>query len=240
MAKPRRIRDPIHDLIEFSTDELDQLAWAILNCPEFQRLRRIKQLGFSELVFPGATHSRLAHSVGVFHTARQLSRLISDRLDDFNPDRATVAQAAALVHDLGHGPFSHSFEGALKKLDVKKRHEEWTVEIITGDTKVAETLRTFSAGFDSEVAKLLASETPVDIYSSIVSSQFDADRLDYVRRDRLMFLVCSICISRYTSTRRLVPRKRCWALSWLGLASLLKATMLERLAWRLGTLLFGF
>jgi uncharacterized protein len=186
MAKPRRIRDPIHDLIEFSTDELDQLAWAILNCPEFQRLRRIKQLGFSELVFPGATHSRLAHSVGVFHTARQLSRLISDRLDDFNPDRATVAQAAALVHDLGHGPFSHSFEGALKKLDVKKRHEEWTVEIITGDTKVAETLRTFSAGFDSEVAKLLASETPVDIYSSIVSSQFDADRLDYVRRDRLM------------------------------------------------------
>jgi HD superfamily phosphohydrolase len=186
MAKPRRIRDPIHDLIEFSTDDLDQLAWSLLNSPEFQRLRRIKQLGFSELVFPGATHSRLAHSVGVFHTARNLSRLICDRLDKFDPDRAIVAQAAALVHDLGHGPFSHSFEGALKKLGIRKRHEEWTVEMITGDTKVATILKDFSSGFGDEVAKILASETPVDIYSSIVSSQFDADRLDYVRRDRLM------------------------------------------------------
>jgi HD superfamily phosphohydrolase len=163
MAKPRRIRDPIHDLIEFSKDDLDQLAWAALNSPEFQRLRRIKQLGFSELVFPGATHSRLAHSIGVFHTARQLSRLISSRLGkDFDPDRSTIAQAAALVHDLGHGPFSHSFEDALKKLGIKKRHEEWTVEIITGDTHVSDILSKFSNGFHprmrvEEVLRLLGS-----------------------------------------------------------------------------------
>jgi uncharacterized protein len=187
MKKPRRIRDPVHDLIEFGTSDLDQIAWDALNSPDFQRLRRIKQLGFSELVFPGATHSRLAHSIGVFHTARRLSRLIANRLGaSFDPARAGVAQIAALVHDLGHGPFSHSFEEAIKPLGINKRHEEWTADIVTGDTSVAQILRSFSDDFDKQVAVLLASETPVDIYSAIVSSQFDADRLDYVRRDRLM------------------------------------------------------
>ncbi len=71
MAKSERIRDPVHDLIEFGSGDFEQMAWSLLETPEFQRLRRIKQLGFSELVFPGATHSRFAHSVGVFHTARQ-------------------------------------------------------------------------------------------------------------------------------------------------------------------------
>ena len=185
--KPERIRDPVHDLIEFGTNDLDQMAWDALDFSEFQRLRRIKQLGFSELVFPGATHSRFAHSVGVFFMARRLSRLIADRLgQDFDPQRAQIAQAAALVHDLGHGPFSHCFEAALKRLGIKKRHEEWTAEIVTGDTAVCQILSRLSPGFQEQVAELLASETPLDIYSAIVSSQFDADRLDYVRRDRLM------------------------------------------------------
>lgn len=187
MAKPQRIRDPVHDLIEFGADGLDVTAWEALNSREFQRLRRIKQLGFSELVFPGATHSRFAHSVGVFHTARRLSALIANRLESaFDPERSEVAQAAALVHDLGHGPFSHSFEDALKRLGIKKRHEEWTAEIVSGDTAVCETLSRHRPGFQDRVAELLASETPADIYSAIVSSQFDADRLDYVRRDRMM------------------------------------------------------
>lgn len=187
MPKSQRIRDPVHDLIEFSASDFDQLAWNSLNALEFQRLRRIKQLGFSELVFPGATHSRFAHSVGVFYTARRLSALIRDRLSNaFNPERAEVAVAAALVHDLGHGPFSHAFEDAMEPLGIGKRHEDWTAEIVTGDTRVCEVLSRFRPNFQIEVAELLASETPVDIYSAIVSSQFDADRLDYVRRDRLM------------------------------------------------------
>jgi len=186
MARSRRIRDPIHDLIEFRTDPIDQVAWEALNSREFQRLRRIKQLGFSELVFPGATHSRLAHSIGVFHTARELSLLRSQRICDYSEERARIAQVAALVHDLGHGPFSHSFEGALKHIGIKKRHEEWTGEIIAGDTEVHDILESRSAGFAKEVSDLLISDTPIDIYSAIVSSQFDADRLDYVRRDRLM------------------------------------------------------
>ena len=187
MAKPQRIRDPVHDLIEFGTGGIDQVAWEALNSREFQRLRRIKQLGFSELVFPGATHTRLAHSVGVFHTARRLAQLISDRLAGaFDKDRAQTAQMAALVHDLGHGPFSHAFEDALKGLGIRKRHEEWTAEIVTGDTEVRSVLSACDAGMPERIGELLASETPIDIYSAIVSSQFDADRLDYVRRDRLM------------------------------------------------------
>jgi uncharacterized protein len=182
MIKARRIRDPVHDLIPFGTDRFEQMAWKLLDLPEFQRLRRIKQLGFSELVFPGATHSRFAHSVGVFHTARQLAQRINFLLDsNFNRERAQVAMAAALVHDLGHGPFSHAFEAA-----ETKHHEEWTAEIVTGKTGVNRVLEAFRPGFAKEVADLIISDTPADIYASIVSSQFDADRLDYLRRDRLM------------------------------------------------------
>lgn len=187
MPKPRRIRDPVHDLIPFDTDKFEQTAWKLLELPEFQRLRRIKQLGFTELVFPGASHTRFAHSVGVFHTARQLAARIEGLLgENFNRDRAQVAMAAALVHDVGHGPFSHAFEAAISGVDEKKHHEEWTAEIVTGSTGVNRVLESFRSGFSKEVADLIVADTPADIYASIVSSQFDADRLDYVRRDRMM------------------------------------------------------
>ncbi|WP_172730019.1 HD domain-containing protein [Neorhizobium galegae] len=140
-VKPQRIRDPLHDLIEFGTGDFDQALWCLINCREFQRLRRVKQLGFSELVYPGATHSRLLHSIGVFQTARQLSEIIKSRLGgQFNQERSNVALIAALVHDVGHGPFSHAFESSLKQLDKitglkhENRHEIWTAEIIRGDT----------------------------------------------------------------------------------------------------------
>lgn len=185
MARPQRIRDPIHDLVDFSMEPFEQMAWSLLDAPEFQRLRRIKQLGFSELVFPGATHTRFAHSVGVFHTARRLARVI-DGLHKPDPERAEVAKAAALVHDLGHGPFSHAFEEAMKLLGRKTRHEDWTAQIIRSETRVGQILEGYKPGFKTQVADLIADDTPKDIYGSIVSSQFDADRLDYVRRDRHM------------------------------------------------------
>ena len=77
--KKERIRDPLHDLVEFSTgiNQLEDVLWRVMQSGPFQRLRRIKQLGFSEFVYPGATHSRFAHSVGVFHTARRLMDIIT-------------------------------------------------------------------------------------------------------------------------------------------------------------------
>lgn len=198
MGKIQRIRDPLHDLIEFRSGEFEGFLWEVINTKEFQRLRRVKQLGFSELVYPGATHTRFSHSVGVFHTARQLVDLIEARTGKHEQAKVEMALAAALVHDVGHGPFSHAFEEAIKKLDKDiakregkkaqktKKHEIWTADIINGDTEIGKVFRCKGEDFQKEVANMLVAETPSDVYSAVVSSQFDADRLDYLRRDRLM------------------------------------------------------
>ena len=186
MAKTQRIRDPIHDLIAFrDDDDLDQLAWRLINTREFQRLRRIRQLGFSEQVYPGATHTRFSHCIGVYHVARKLLSIIKHKIGEFDKDRARAAACAALLHDLGHGPFSHTFEAVEKCRGVKKSHEEWTAELIRDDTEVHSVFDT-TAGLADAVADLLIQREPQDIYAAVVSSQFDADRLDYLQRDRYM------------------------------------------------------
>lgn len=185
--KSQRIRDPLHDLIEFRADKFENVLWEVLQTRPFQRLRRVKQLAFSELVFPGATHTRFAHSVGVFHIARQLMAIIEEHLGaDVDPDRAKVALAAALVHDIGHGPFSHSFEEAGEKLEIPyAKHEAVSADLIR-NSEVSEVLDKVHPGFADEVSNLIAVDGPTDIYSAVVSSQFDADRLDYIQRDPLM------------------------------------------------------
>jgi HD superfamily phosphohydrolase len=185
VPRPQRIRDPIHNLIEFNIGDFEQMCWRLIQTPAFQRLRRVKQLGFSELIYPGATHSRFSHSVGVFHTARHLAEVIErDRKDAFDLRRSRVAIAAALLHDLGHGPFSHAFEDVLKKLGFGK-HEATSVRIIK-ESEIASILNGFVPNFATSVAQIIENKVPEDIYAAIVSSQFDADRLDYMRRDRFM------------------------------------------------------
>ena len=187
---PQRVRDPVHGLIVFgdngdsSRDETDRIAWTLLNAPEFQRLRRIRQLGFSDLVFPGATHSRFAHSVGVYHVARQLADVIARRPERRDPERERIALLAALLHDVGHGPFSHAFEAATETRH-RRAHEQWSAEIVEGDTQINSVLRETDNELPSRIGSLLRGDDRVDIYATIVSSQFDADRLDYLRRDRM-------------------------------------------------------
>ena len=193
----KRIRDPIHDLIVFDTnDDIDAVAWRLLDCAEFQRLRRIRQLGFSEFVYPGATHTRFSHCIGVFHTARKILKVIRDLRSNnrYDKNRAMVSLCAALLHDVGHGPFSHVFEGVSKDLGRKKSHETWTSEIVTQDTQIRKVLASVDKSLPKSVADLIAAEDPVDIYSAIVSSQFDADRLDYLLRDRYM---CGVSVGRF-------------------------------------------
>ena len=191
--KTQRIRDPVHGLVVFGggndahQNETDQIAWRLLNTREFQRLRRIRQLGFSDLVFPGATHSRFAHAIGVYHTARRLIEVIRRRQDEtYNEDRARVVLLAALLHDIGHGPFSHLFEQAARATGLENRHEDWGAKIVEGDTEVNRVLRQMDEMLPGHISGLLKEEEPKDIYATVVSSQFDADRLDYVQRDRLM------------------------------------------------------
>ncbi len=189
----KRLRDPVHGLIVFDdeTSPIDRLAWKLIDTPEFQRLRRIRQLGVSEFTFPGAVHTRFTHSIGVFHTARSLVEVIRREMarnkEAFDKDRADVVLAAALLHDIGHGPFSHAFEGVQESRGVKKRHEQWTADIIRNPNgRIRLLLEEHKPGFAEDIAALLEKEDPEDIYHAVVSSSFDADRLDYLRRDKLM------------------------------------------------------
>lgn len=106
--------------------------------------------------------------------------------DNFDQFRSEAALTAALLHDVGHGPFSHSFESIGKSLNLKyAKHEDVSDEIIR-NTEVAEILDNYTPGMSKQVADIIGAKAPGDVYSSVVSSQFDADRLDYMQRDRMM------------------------------------------------------
>jgi HD superfamily phosphohydrolase len=191
MIKPQRIRDPLHNLIEFGSDQFEHTLWRVIQTPPFQRLRRIRQLGFSEMVFPGATHTRFAHCIGTFHIARQLMRIINryiacDCTRQFRQHQAEVALAAALVHDAGHGMFSHAFEEIGKKENLPMARHEAVSEALIRDSEISEAFRELGSGFASDVADVIKGGQPGNLYDAVVSSQFDADRLDYMQRDRMM------------------------------------------------------
>ncbi|HPF41656.1 MAG TPA: HD domain-containing protein [Phycisphaerae bacterium] len=191
-------RDPIHDLIELRED--DRFVLDLINAKEFQRLRRIKQLGLANLVFPGAEHSRFVHSLGVFNYARRILEVLKykyPRNTEFGNALRTheyEIKAAALLHDVGHGPFSHVFERVFE--DASPKHEEWSCRIILSEeSEINQVLcaqgevidiRTVAALVYSDAAKLDDSiEAPENYIKDIVSSQLDADRMDYLARDSL-------------------------------------------------------
>lgn len=188
MFTAQRIRDPLHNLIEFRANQFENALWGVIQTRPFQRLRRIRQLGFSDLVYPGATHSRFAHSLGVFHTARRLMWIIREHLGEtkYRETLAHQALAASLVHDIGHGPFSHAFEDVGRRLKLKMADHEIVSDVLIRSGEVADALNLMGSGFANDVANIITKAGPGDLYSAVVSSQFDADRLDYMRRDRLM------------------------------------------------------
>ncbi len=129
--RDQRIRDPIHNLIKFSSNiQDDEILWHLLQTSPLQRLRRIKQLGFSDFVYPGASHTRFSHSVGTMQMARRMLEILrrnkglTQNEDSPLWHRATLC--AALLHDVGHGPYSHAFEEVSKELGITTRHEEYT------------------------------------------------------------------------------------------------------------------
>ncbi len=185
MNKDQRIRDPVHNLIAFSSSyDDDKLIWELLGTPAVQRLRRIKQLGFSEFVYPGATHTRFSHVLGAMQMARRMLAVfernqVFDPRDHERKRRATLA--AALLHDIGHGPYSHVFEEISATLKLKKDHETYTEELIA-HSEVSDILKKF--GCFEDVQKFFSEEPGSDPYSAIISSQMDCDRLDFLVRDR--------------------------------------------------------
>jgi hypothetical protein len=175
------IRDPVHDVIAFADTPIDQLLFRLLDAAEFQRLRRIRQLGLTSLAYPGADHSRYSHSLGVMETARKmLSRLCAFRKVDEAEE--TVLLCAALLHDLGHGPFSHVFERVSGI-----HHEKLTQRLIADpDSEVHQVLAADEPQLPKLVVDFLRCEPGRTFLNDIVSSQLDADRFDYLLRDNHM------------------------------------------------------
>jgi HD superfamily phosphohydrolase len=183
-STPSSFRDPIHGFIH-----ADPLEWALINSRPLQRLRFIHQLGFAYMVYPGAEHSRFTHVLGAMDLAGRMYDALAERAPDLldadprSPERR-LARLAALLHDIGHPPFSHSaeelFEGGID-------HEEMTRRILRSD-EMKELFARHGDGLTAEqVATLLdGGEGPHGtLLSQIVSGELDVDKMDYLGRDSL-------------------------------------------------------
>ena len=177
MAQLEKVfRDPVHDYIHVENETI----YDLINTAEFQRLRRIKQLGTSSYTFHGAEHSRFSHCMGVYHIAKTITEWFTKRYPEtWNPEENLVTQCAALLHDVGHGAYSHTFEGLFGT-----DHEAMTREIITSPaTEINAVLRRVSPDFPEQVASVISHDYPNPQVVQLISSQIDADRMDYLLRD---------------------------------------------------------
>jgi HD superfamily phosphohydrolase len=178
----RIYRDPVHNIIPLRDDSAEeQLLIRLIDTAEFQRLRRIKQLGLGLYTYQGAEHSRFTHSLGALHLMTRILDRLSDRID-IAPDDRAAARAAALLHDVGHGPFSHAME---KVLGV--HHEQMTMLAVTStETELNASLKSFSSEMPARVAAIIDGTFKPAALAQLVSSQLDVDRMDYLLRDSLM------------------------------------------------------
>lgn len=176
LNEKRVIRDAIHDYIH--VDHL--IIWRLINSKEMQRLRRIKQLGGTYQVFQSAEHSRFVHSLGVYQVVKRMleTECLTNALSDY--DKLCV-MCAGLLHDIGHGPFSHSFEGVFEE-----NHEDMTVRMILEESEVHDILVSLYTQLPQDVASIIQHTHPNRILIQMVSSQLDADRMDYLLRDSYM------------------------------------------------------
>src|SRR5262252_6050395 len=180
---PQRIyRDPVHNIIPLREDTAEGVLMKdLIDTPEFQRLRRIKQLGLGLYTYQGAEHSRFTHSLGAFH----LMTRVLDRFEEhavIAPEDRTAARAAALLHDVGHGSFSHVMEKVLGF-----HHESWTVKVVLSEeTGVGRLLANYSPALPERVAAIIEGRFQPAALAQLVSSQLDVDRMDYLLRDSLM------------------------------------------------------
>jgi len=175
---PKIIHDAVHGSMK-----LDGLSLELVKTPEFQRLRYIKQLGLAYLVYPGANHTRFEHSLGTWYLARRLSQEL-----DFN-DEGVIFEAAALLHDIGHGPFSHTFEGIYRSYAKEHDHMRLGRDIILGridvtgmGASIPEVLENYGLK-PQEVADLIFGRHKRKYLGEALHGDVDVDQLDYLVRD---------------------------------------------------------
>lgn len=189
--KPKYFRDPIHGFIE-----VDPLELKIISHPLFQRLRRIKQLGLANYVYHGADHTRFAHSLGVMHIVKRILNIL--RIEEEYRHKIVLA---ALLHDIGHPPLSHSLETALGI-----KHEEYSSAIIER-TEIKDILTSdkFSKKDLTEIIGFISGEyAKFPLGNQLIRSEIDADRLDYLLRDSHY---CGVKYGVYDLERLLISLK---------------------------------
>ena len=171
------IRDPLHNNIR-----LDPLARELIETPAFQRLRYVRQLGLAFLVYPGATHTRFEHALGTYHLARRSLALLGEQkgLSRVSDDEYPIVTCAALLHDLGHYPFSHALEeiGAM-------HHEDVARSLIAGGEIGGLVTSHLGTDAPSRIIALVRGESGSPL-QRLISGSLDLDKLDYLRRDALM------------------------------------------------------
>jgi uncharacterized protein len=166
------IRDNVHGDIYFH----EPIFFEILNTPEMQRLRRILQLGGTSLAYPGATHTRFSHSLGVYHVVSLF--LEARAFEKISPTDQRLVLLAGLMHDVGHGAFSHTFEKISNRI-----HEQYNVAIIANiHGQIAPILKKYHVN-PQDVCAVIQGTYKNKVLNLLVSSQLDADRLDYLMRD---------------------------------------------------------
>lgn len=176
------LRDPVHGYIHIE----DKVIFDILQSKEFQRMRRIKQLGPISYVFSGATHTRFEHNLGVYELTRRICNIFSKNYPSresndglWDDSNRLLVECAGLLHDIGHGPYSHTFEHLFGT-----NHEKIGQQIITDPhTEINQALRQVSPNFPELVASVIAKTYPNPQIVKMISSQADADRMDYLQRD---------------------------------------------------------
>lgn len=174
----RTYHDPLHGSITLTAqDSVESLLIQLIDTPEFQRLRRIRQLGTASLTFHGAEGSRFTHSLGVMHVARLAFDRLIQTYPQLQPYRALVL-CGALLHDIGHGPYSHTGEDIFNS-----HHETWTRRILRESPRLRTLLDQFDPDLAAQLEQVYLKTFELPIVSQLVSSQLDCDRLDYLLRD---------------------------------------------------------
>ncbi|TDW08855.1 hypothetical protein EDD63_1666 [Breznakia blatticola] len=168
------LRDVIHGYIHVDL----QIIWELIDSKEFQRLRRIRQLGGDFQVYHNAEHSRFSHSLGVYEIVRRMVHEVHDLQMKLTEREKVVVMIAALLHDVGHLPFSHAFEHICPI-----PHERFSYDIIVGNSDVNRILCSYDEELVLEVASVIRYQHKNPILNQIVSGQLDADRMDYLLRD---------------------------------------------------------
>ena len=168
------LKDPVHSYIHIHYE----VIWNCLDSKEFQRLRRIRQLGGDFQVYTTAEHSRFSHSLGVYEIVRRMVTEVKSLCVELTEYEKVCVMLAGLLHDVGHGPFSHAFEHI-----TNHSHEEYTAKIILGNTELNAILRAVSEKLPQDIVSIIQHTHENDILNQIVSGQLDADRMDYLLRD---------------------------------------------------------